>query len=103
VTTTVLHAPRVAWDLARTTVAMAAAGIEPYQWFAGQIERRLGPAFARELGRTRERMYDDGVTDIRLVELGRWRVRIEDVISEDPRLAEDLTLLRLDANARLAR
>jgi hypothetical protein len=101
-TTRVLHPPRVAWDLARTTVAMAAAAEDRYRWFEGQIEQRLGLAFARELRRTRERMYDEAFSDVRNIELGRWRVRIEDVLLEDPLLAEDLTLLRLDANSRLA-
>ena len=101
-TTRVLHHPRVAWDLARTTVTMAAAADELYQWFEGKLERRLGPVMRGELRQTRDRLVRDERPDTRLVELGRWRVRIEDALSEDPLLAEDLTLLRLDASSRLA-
>jgi hypothetical protein len=88
--------------MARTTVTMATAADEHYLWFFEQVEHRLGPTTARELRQTRDRLAHQERPDTRHLELGRWRVRIEDVLSEDPGLAEDLTLLRLDANSRLA-
>jgi hypothetical protein len=101
-TTTVLHHPRVAWDLARTTVAMAEASDELYQWFAAQLDHRLNPSMRDELERTRDWLARSVRPDAHPVQLGRWRVRFEDVLDEDPRIAEDLTLLRLQANSRLA-
>jgi hypothetical protein len=100
--TTVLHQPRVAWDLARTTVAMAEASDEQFQWFAGELGRLLTSYIRDEFAWTRKRLATSTRPDAHSIELGRWRVRIEDVLGEDPRLAEDLTMLRLAAAARLA-
>lgn len=88
--------------MARTTVTMALAGDESYLWFVGQVEQCLGPSARLELQQTRERLARQVRPDAHPVELGRWRVRIEDALGEDVHLAEDLTLLRLAANARLA-
>jgi hypothetical protein len=100
--TTVMHQPRVAWDLARTTVAMAEATEEQYLWFAGQLEQRLGTSMRRELAMTRDQLARSVRPDTHSIELGRWRARIEGVLSEDPRLAQALTQLRLDASSRPA-
>ena len=101
-TTSVIHPPRVAWDLARTTVEMARASSAEYQWFAGQLELCLGGPARRELGETRWRLIADERVDGRQVELGRWRVRLEGAMAEDPRRSTELAALRLEAEARLA-
>jgi hypothetical protein len=100
--TSVMHHPRVAWDLAQTTLAMAEADDVRCVWFAEQFALRLGAIMQRELQQTRDRLARDTRPDMHPVELGRWRARIEDVLLEDRDLAEELTRLRLDANSRLA-
>ena len=100
-TTGVVHQPRVAWDVAQTTVAMAEADDERYLWFAQQFEQCLGPSMRHELLRTRDVLARSIRPEARTVELGRWRVRIGDALAEEPRRAEALTRLRLDANSRL--
>jgi hypothetical protein len=99
--TTVTHSPRVAWDLARATVAMAGAAAEKYGWFAGQLEQRLGIAARHELEQTRVRLIRDERLDVYQVELGRWRVRLEDALAVDPSLGSGLVQLRADATVRL--
>ena len=89
--------------MARTVVAMAMADDEHHVWFAGQVEQCLGALARLELGQTRERLAHAVRGDAHPVELGRWRVWIEDALSRDPRLADDLSRLRLEANARLLR
>src|SRR5262249_26164849 len=93
VTTTVVHHARVAWDLARTVVAMAMADDEHYLRFAGQLEQCLGASARLELGETRDRLAHPVRPDAHPVELGRWRVRIEDALSTDPGLAPDVSRL----------
>ena len=99
-TTSVVHQPRVAWDLAQTTVAMAEADDEAFGWYAGQFEQCLGPSMRHELQLTRL-LLPASRRDVRLVELGRWRVRIEDALAEQPQRAEALTRLRAEALTRL--
>ena len=101
-TTSVIHQPRVAWDLARTTLALAAAGHDEYRWFAAQVERWLGRRARDEFGETRWRLIAAERADVHAVELGRWRVRLEDAMSRDPSLGASLAELRLDAQARLS-
>jgi hypothetical protein len=98
--TVVTHSPRVAWDLARTTVAMAGATSERYGWFAGQVEQRLGAAARHELEQTRARLARDEPPNIHPIELGRWRVRLEDALAADPSLGALLLELRVAADTR---
>ena len=88
--------------MARAIVAMAMADDERYLWFAGQVEQCLGASARLELGQTRDRLAHAVRPDAHPVELGRWRVRIEDALSTNPHLADDLTRLRLAASVRLA-
>jgi hypothetical protein len=83
----------VAWDVARTVVAMTMADDERYWRFAGRLEQCLGASARVELGQTREWLAQAVRPDAHSVELGRWRVRIEDALSNDPRLAEALSRL----------
>jgi hypothetical protein len=88
-TQSVIHQPRVAWDGARAIVR--AAGGPDYDTFAGQVLSRLGIEFSMELANTRRRLLtawaetlgDRHVADI---ELGRWRVRLEDLLRNRPDL-----------------
>jgi hypothetical protein len=98
--TVVTHSPRVAWDLARTTVAMAGATSERYGWFARQVELCLGADARHELERTRARLVHDERPDIHPIELGRWRVRLEDALAADPGLGALLIGLRVAASTR---
>ena len=100
--TSVLHQSRVAWDLALATVAIAQASTEHIRWFSAQLDQRFGPAMRDAFRDSRYQLLHSERPDVHAVELGRWRVRIEDLLGEDPSLAEDLTLLRLEANSRVA-
>jgi hypothetical protein len=98
-TTPVIHHPRVAWDMARATLAMAWSDMN-YEWFAGHLEQQLGPAARQEFDRTRDRLIRDERPDVHQVELGRWRVRFEDALSVEPSLGASLTHLHTEAAAR---
>jgi hypothetical protein len=98
-TQSIIHQPRVAWDGARAFVR--AAGAPDYALFDRKVRSRLGVEFADELGDTRWRLLTAGaetlgdrrVTDI---ELGRWRVRLEDLLHTRPDLI-DAVLELIDA------
>jgi hypothetical protein len=89
----VIHQPRVAWDGARAFVRSAAG--PDYDVFAGQVRSRLGFEFSDELANTRRRLLtawaetlgDRHVADI---ELGRWRVRLEDLLRTRPDLIDSV-------------
>ena len=91
--TSVIHQPRVAWDGARAFVA-AACGPD-YDAFAGRVDGRLGDDIHDELTRTHDRILTDWqrsggdrrVTDL---ELGRWRVRLDELLRTHPELTETL-------------
>jgi hypothetical protein len=96
-TQSVIHQPRVAWDGARAFVR--AAGGPRYDAFAGQVISRLGTELYAQLADTRERILtawaqtggDRHITD---TELGKWRVRLDDLLRTRPELTEairDLT------------
>jgi len=72
-------------------VATAMADDERYSWFAGQVEQCLGTSARLELGQTRDRLAHVVRPDAHPVELGRWRVRIEDALSNEPALAQALS------------
>ncbi|MDT5041054.1 MAG: hypothetical protein QOE51_2039 [Actinoplanes sp.] len=95
-TQSVIHQPRVAWDGARAFVR-AATGPR-YDAFAGQVISRLGAELYTHLADSRERILtaaasggDRHTTD---TELGKWRVRLDDLLRTRPELTEvirDLT------------
>jgi hypothetical protein len=92
----IIHQPRVAWDGARAFVH--AAGSAEYDAFAGTVASRLGAELYGELAETRRRILtawaetggDRHVVD---VELGRWRVRLDDLLRRNPELAGAVQLL----------
>jgi len=97
----VIHQPRVAWDGARAFVR--AAGGHDYEAFASRVFNGLGPELYTELLESHERILtawvqtggDRHVTDI---ELGRWRVRLDDLLRTHPDLIE--TVRELTASTR---
>jgi hypothetical protein len=98
-TQSVIHQPRVAWDAARAFVRMA--GGPGYDAYAGQVLNRLGPEVYGELADTRRRLLEAAVkTSDRYtldVEAGKWRVRIEDLLRNDPSLITPVRELTEDA------
>jgi hypothetical protein len=99
---TKIHQPRVAWDVAQLIADMSTAPDEQVTWFAGQLAERLGMAARQEFRQTRIRMEHDERPDIRPIEIGRWRARLEDELRTTPGLAEDLIVLRRETLARTA-
>jgi hypothetical protein len=83
----VIHQPRVAWDGARAFVR--AAGGPHYDAFAARVASRLGTDLDGQLAETRRRIqtaYAETGGDQQMVniELGRWRVRLEDLLRSRP-------------------
>ena len=97
----VLHQPRVAWDLARTVVSSAEADDRLYGWFARRLDELLGADYRQQLVETRQRLRQAFRVDAHQVQVGVWRVRLEDLLRRQPELAEDLHALRRIAQARL--
>ena len=87
----IIHQPRVAWDGERAFVR--AAGGRDYEAFAGRVFSELGAELYTEHLESRERILtawvqtggDRHATDI---ELGRWRVRLDDLLRARPDLIE---------------
>lgn len=93
-TQSVIHQPRVAWEAARAFVRMA--GGPGYDTYAGRVLARLGTEVYGELAQTRRRLLEasvessDGDRFTADVEAGRWRVRLEDLLRNDPSLVTPL-------------
>jgi len=89
-TQSVIHQPRVAWEAARVFVRMA--GGPRYDAYAGQVLNRLGPQVYGDLATTRRRLLAAAVDSSNSdrfaadVEAGKWRVRLEDLLRNDPSL-----------------
>ncbi|TQS20767.1 hypothetical protein [Microbispora hainanensis] len=91
----VIHRERMAWESARIFVAAATA--DAYWWLGETLGRRLGQAYERDLARTRVRLQREEAEpvqgpraageDVLSAEVGAWRARIEDVLTERPELA----------------
>ncbi len=89
-TQSVIHQPRVAWDGARAFVRMA--GGPGYDAYAGRVLSRLGTELSGELAATRQRLLEasmESSDNDRFtidVEAGKWRVRLEDLLRNNPAL-----------------
>lgn len=97
----VIHQPRVAWDLARALVTVAGADEGRYQWFAARIQTLLGPAYRGQLVGTRANLAAAVRDDVRQIEIGQWRTRLEDLLRTRPELTTDLSALGRDTVAAL--
>ena len=95
--TAVVHHARVAWDFAQRTVAAADDTDDRFRWFQAELGAILGPDTERELAGTRRRLADEIRPDIKSVEIGRWRVRIEDALGGRPDLADHLRAIMRQA------
>ena len=95
--TQTVHQPRVAWDGARAFVQ--AAGSPHSEQFAARVLSRLGSEVYGQFADTRQRLLtalvetggDRYAAD---VESGKWRVRLEDLLRQQPQLTDavqDLT------------
>ena len=95
--TQTVHQPRVAWDGARAFVQ--AAGSPHSEQFAARVLSRLGSEVYGQFADTRQRLLtalvetggDRYAAD---VEAGKWRVRLEDLLRQQPTLTaavQDLT------------
>ena len=98
--TAVVHHARIAWDFAQQAVAAADDSDDRFRWFQAELGAILGPDHQHELAGTRRRLAGEIRPDIRSVEIGRWRVRIEDALGAHPDLVERLHDLRLAARPR---
>lgn len=89
-TQSVIHQPRVAWEAARAFVRMA--GGPDYDAFSGRVLSRLGTVVYGDLADTRQRLLaasmDSSDSDrfAADVEAGKWRVRLEDLLRNNPAL-----------------
>jgi hypothetical protein len=101
--TRIYHRPRVAWDFARAAVSIATANDDLYAWFATRVADLIGPPYQLALYDTRTRLARPTRDDAPYVEAGLWRARIDDLLSRDVDLTEDLYILAHDASSRLAR
>jgi hypothetical protein len=101
--TRIYHPPRVAWDFARAVVSIATANDDLYLWFSTRVADLIGPPYQLALYDTRTRLARPTRADAPYVEAGLWRARIDDLLSRDTDLVEDLYILAHDASSRLAR
>ncbi|BCJ75669.1 hypothetical protein CS0771_52130 [Catellatospora sp. IY07-71] len=100
--TGVLHQPRIAWDAATMLVTAANADAELFGWFEAALAAVLGPSGRAQLAVTRDRLLRAERADVRSVEAGMWRVRLEEALRTRPDTAEALRELTLAARVRLA-
>ena len=87
--TVVTHHPRVAWDAARAFVRITQTPY--YDAFSDHVIRRLGPDYYLPLEATRARVLDNlartgGDRTVPDIEMGAWRVRMEELLSTHPEL-----------------
>lgn len=98
----VMHQPRVAWDFARTLVSAAEADEVVYAPFSVRVGELLGSQWRQELSDTRTRLERAARVDTHQVEVGLWRVRMEDLLRAKSALAGELQRLRQDTASVLA-
>jgi len=98
----VLHQPRVAFDAARILVNVSGARDDDlYAWYGDQLAAVLGPSYLHELRATRKELRSSTRANTRNAEMGKWRVRLEDVLRTRAGVAESLQHLTLSATTRL--
>ncbi|MEV4197514.1 hypothetical protein [Micromonospora globbae] len=88
----VLHQPRVAWNAARVFVG-SVRDDDLYGWLSAEVGDLLGVSCQADLDQTRERLRGAVDPQSGLLEVGRWRVRLEDELRRRPALAEPLESL----------
>jgi hypothetical protein len=98
----VMHQPRVAWDFARTLVSAAEADDKVYATFSAQVGGLLGTRYRQQLSETRARLRQALRPDSHQVEVGLWRVRMEDLLRGQAELTQDVASLRQETASLLA-
>jgi hypothetical protein len=93
--------PRLCWEGAR--VFARAAGSVWSGWLADQLGRTFGPAYRQAVVDSHVRLQRMERPDALMVEIGMWRVRLEDLVHAVPEAEVALQGLIDDATARLAR
>jgi hypothetical protein len=94
-TAPVIHQPRVAWDGARAIVR--AANTEGNVAFGDKLGSQLGPHYRDALAATRQRL---SAAENENAEMGRWRVRLEDLLRSRPELTGTVQALTGQGPAR---
>lgn len=89
---------------------VAAATDDTYWWLGETLGRRLGQTYELALTRTRIRLRRGEAQPVRgpredalSAEVGAWRARIEDLLTEHPELAEVLRQVTEETGRRLRR
>ncbi|GAA1640496.1 hypothetical protein ACFQY4_23030 [Catellatospora bangladeshensis] len=98
----VLHQPRIAWDAARMLVTAAEAGGAHFEWFADELAAVLGSAWRQPLEQTRTQLAAAVRPDVRSVEAGKWRFRLEDALRTRPDVSAPMHSLVRSARVRFA-
>jgi hypothetical protein len=99
-TQTVIHQPRVAWEAARAFVR--AAGSQNCEVFAARVLAELGSELYGQFADSRQRLLtalvetggDRYASD---VEAGKWRVRMDDLLRNQPDLTHTVRQLTAEA------
>jgi hypothetical protein len=97
----VIHQPRVAWDAAQMMILSCMSG--HFGWMCDRVEELFGPEYANALLQSLMKLQHSTRLDIRQVELGTWRVRLEDALRGRPELAERLHAVVTEARTRIAK
>jgi hypothetical protein len=99
---TTLHQPRIAWDAALALIGAARADDATFGWCRDWVAAILGSAEGRALEATRRRLIDPipGPNETQL-QLGLWRVRLEDAQRGDPAVGAALRDLAAAVAPRL--
>jgi hypothetical protein len=97
----VIHQPRVAWDAAQMMISSCLSG--QFGWMCDRVEELFGPDYANALWQSLMQLQHSTRLDIRQVEVGVWRVRLEDALRGRPELAERLHAVVLEAKTRIGK
>jgi hypothetical protein len=99
---TILHPPRVAWDGALALIAAARADDATFGWCRDRLGAILGSAAARAFETTRRRVIDPTAapTEAQL-QMGLWRVRLDDAQHGDPNVGRDVHNLTIEVVRRV--
>jgi hypothetical protein len=95
-----VNQPRLCWDGARV-FARAAASEDWCGWLADQLGRTFGPAYRQALVDSRVRLRRAERPDALTVEMGMWRVRLDDLLRAVPEADVALRLLIDEVSTRL--
>jgi hypothetical protein len=101
-TSSVVHAPRVAWDGALAFVE-ACENVSLFTWFKGEVWQLLGPAYYDMLNTSHLNLWYADDERVHQVEAGIWRVRLSDLLAGRPELAGPLLTLIGEVRERATR